>query len=120
MKPNILEAIDHLKGISHKRTDVDSTFDFITRTTASNITKEALSDIVTDKAKCNYKKFINGRDSVRRNTLDVCSPIVENSDTDNSQQQYEKGHKDNNKPNSSLQRPAPSFNETDINTLCSC
>ena len=35
-------------------------------------------------------------------------------------QQNEKGHKDNNKPNSSLQQPTPSFNETDINTLCSC
>ena len=36
----------------------------------------------------------------------------------NTQQQNEKHHKDNNKSNSFLQNPAPSFNETDINTLC--
>ena len=51
-KPKILEAIDHLKGISqNKRPDVDSIFDFITRTT--NITKEALADIITDLIKQN-------------------------------------------------------------------
>ena len=44
LKPKILEAIDDLKGINHKRLDVD----FITRATASNITKEALADIITD------------------------------------------------------------------------
>ena len=52
-KPKILEAIDHLKGISHKRSDVGSIFDFITRTTASNITKEALANIITDLVKQN-------------------------------------------------------------------
>ena len=58
-KPKILEAIDHLKGISdkrHKRPEVDSIFDFITRTTASNITKEALADIITDLIKQNNYK----------------------------------------------------------------
>ena len=122
-KPKILEAIDHLKGISHKRPDVDSIFDFITKTTASNITKEVLADIITDLIKQNIiinKKSINGSDSFRRNTFDVCSTTDENSDINNTQQQNEKGHKDNNKPSSSLQQPAPSFNETDINTLCSC
>ena len=62
-KPKILEAIDHLKGISHKHPYVDSIFDFITRTTASNITKEALADIITDLVKQNIiinKKSING------------------------------------------------------------
>ena len=85
-----MEAIDHLKGISHERPDVDSIFDFITRTTASNITKEALADIITNLIKQNIiinKKSINGRDSFRRNTLDVCSTTNENSDTDNTQQQ---------------------------------
>ena len=103
--------------------DVDSTFDFITRTTASNITKEALADIITDLIKQNIivnKKSINGYDSFRRNTLDVCSTTDENSDTDNTQQENEKSHKDNNKPNSPFQQPASSFHETDINTLCSC
>ena len=121
-KPKILEAIDHLKGISHKRPDVDSIFDFITRTTASNITKKALADIITDLVKQNIivnKKSINGRDSFRRNT-EVFSTTDETSDIDNTQLQNEKGHKDNNKPNSSLQQPAHSFIETDIHTLCSC
>ena len=118
-----LNANINLEGISHKRPDVDSIFDFITRTTASNITKEALADIITDLIKQNIiinKKSINGRDSFRRNALDVCSTTDENSGIDSTWQQHEKGHKDNNKPNSSLQQPAPSFNETDINTLCSC
>ena len=46
-KPKILEATDHLKDISNKRTDVDSIFDLVTRATA-NTTKEALADIITD------------------------------------------------------------------------
>ena len=48
-KPKILGAIDHFKGISHKRPNVDSIFDFITRTTASDITKEATRLGVTHK-----------------------------------------------------------------------
>ena len=107
-KPKILEAIDHLKSMSHKRSDVDSVFDFITRSTASNITKEALADIITDLVKQNIiinKKSVNGCDSFRRNTLEVFSTTDETSDTDNTQLQNEKGHKDNNKPNSSVQQP---------------
>ena len=55
-----------------------------------------------------------------RNTLDVFSTTDETSDTDNTLQQKETGAKDNNKPISSLKQLAPSFNETDINTLRSC
>ena len=87
-KPKILEAIDHLKGISHKHPYVDSIFDFITRATASNITKEALADIITDLVKQNIiinKKSINGRDSFRRNTLEVFSTTDKTSDIDNTQ-----------------------------------
>ena len=116
-KPKILEAIDHLKGISHKRQDVYSIFDFITRTTASNITKEALAGIITDLVKQNIiinKKSVNGRDSFSRNTLEGFSTTDETSDTDNTQLQNEKGHKDNNKHNSSLQQLTHSFIETDI------
>ena len=83
-KPKILEAVDHLKGISHKRPDVYSTFDFITRTTASNITKETLAGIITDLVKQNIiinKKSVNGCDSFRRNTLEVFSTTDETSDT---------------------------------------
>ena len=122
-KSKILEAIDHLKGIRHKFPDVDSIFDFITRTAASNITKEALGDIITDLVKQNIiinKKSINGCDSFRRNTLEDFSTTDETSDIDNTQLQNEKGHKDNNKPNGSLQQPTHSFIDTDIHTLCSC
>ena len=52
--------------------------------------------------------------------LDVFSTTDETSDTDDTQQQNEKDRKKNNKPNSSLQQPALSFNETDFNTLCPC
>ena len=81
----ILEAINHLKGISHKDPDVNSIFDFITRTTASDITKEVLADVITDLIKQNIiinKKFINERDSFRRNIIDVFSTTDETSDTD--------------------------------------
>ena len=70
-KPKILEAIDHLKGISHKCPAVESVFDSITRTTVSNITNEALADIITNLVKQNIiinKKSINGRDLFRHNT----------------------------------------------------
>ena len=60
------------------------------------------------------------RRSFRRNTLDVCSIADGNIDIDITQQQNQKGHKDNNKPNSSLQHPAALFDETNINSLCSC
>ena len=52
-KRKILKAFDNFKGISHKRPDVDSIIGFITRTTASTITKEALADIITDLVKQN-------------------------------------------------------------------
>ena len=74
-----------MKGISHKVPDINSIFDFITRTTASNITKEALTDIITDLIKQNIiidKKSINERDSFRRNIIDVFSTTDETSDTD--------------------------------------
>ena len=40
-KPQTFVAIDHLKEVSHKCPHVDSIFDFITKVTASNITKNA-------------------------------------------------------------------------------
>lgn len=45
-KPKTLEAIDYLKGISHKCPVVDSIFDFITRKTASNINKDIITDLI--------------------------------------------------------------------------
>ena len=109
--------------ISHKRPDVDSIFDFITRTTASNIIKEALADIISDLVKQNIiinKKSVNCHESFRRNTLEVFSTTGETSDTDTTQLQNEKDHKDNDEPKSSLQQPTHSFIEIDIHTLSSC
>ena len=65
------------------------------------------------------KKYVNGRGSLRRNTLDALNTTDETSDNDNTQQQNENKHKTNNNPNSSLQQPAPPFLQTDINTLYS-
>ena len=116
-KPKILKVIDHLKGISHRRPDVDSIFDFITRTTASNITKKALAGIITDLVKKNIiinKKSFNGRDLFRCNTLEAFSTTEETSDPDNTQLQNEKDHKDNNKLNSSLQQPTQLLKPTSI------
>ena len=79
---------------------VDAIFDFITRSTASNVTKEALADIITYLIKQKIvinKKSINGRDSL--GVKQVFSTTDETSDTDNTQLLNEKGHKDNNKPN---------------------
>ena len=105
-KPKILEAIDHLKGIRHKRPAVDSIFHFITRTTASNITNEALADIITDLIKQNIiinKKYIYRRDSLRRNTLEVFSTTGKTCDIDNTQLQNEKATKTKiNLPNSHM------------------
>ena len=98
-KPKILEAIDHLKGISHKRPDVHSIFDLITGTTTSNLNKEALADIITDLIKQNIIR----RDSLRRNTLEVFSTTDKTCDIDNTQLQNEKATKTKiNLPNSHM------------------
>ena len=36
------------KEVNHKRRDIDSIFDFINKSTASNITNESLEEIITD------------------------------------------------------------------------
>ena len=41
-KPQILAAIDHIKDISHKRPDLDAIFDFIKKSTASEILTKKL------------------------------------------------------------------------------
>ena len=105
--------INHLKGINHKRLDVDSIFDFITTTTASNITKQALADIIADLIKQNIiigRKSIIGRDSFKRNTIDVLRTTDEISDTNNNQEQNEIHRNDNNKSHTLI---------PDIDTLCS-
>ena len=60
-------AIDHLQEISHECPDIDSSFDFINKSTASNITKESLVEIITDLVNKNFiiNKKSNGRNSFR-------------------------------------------------------
>ena len=72
----IFQAIDHLKEVSHKRPDIDSIFDFINKSAASNITKESLEEIIT------VSKKSDGRDSFRRNTAIVNSTITDTQHQD--------------------------------------
>ena len=63
----IFQANDHLQEVSHECPDIDSTFDFINKSTASNITKESLIEIITDLVNKNFiiNKKSNGRNSFR-------------------------------------------------------
>ena len=45
---NVFQAIDHLKEVSHKRPDIDTIFDFLNKSTASNVTTESLEEILTN------------------------------------------------------------------------
>ena len=45
-KPQILAAIDHSNDISHKRPDLDAIYNFIKKSTASNIVKEAIKAVI--------------------------------------------------------------------------
>ena len=80
----IFKAIDHLKEVSHKRPDIDSIFDFINKSTVSNITKESLEETITDLVNKNLiiNKKLNGRDSFRRNTEVVNSTITDTQQED--------------------------------------
>ena len=71
-KPQILPVIDHIKGISHKRPDLDASFDFIKKSTASNIDKEAIKGFIAQRLE--QKTILNkisqtGNDSYRRITI---------------------------------------------------
>lgn len=48
------QAIDHLKGVSNKRPDIDSVFDFTNSSTAYNITIELLEEIITHLVNKNW------------------------------------------------------------------
>ena len=50
-KPKILEAIDHIKTISHKRADINAIFDYINKNTASNINKNAIENFISQLTK---------------------------------------------------------------------
>ena len=74
----IVQGIDRLKEVSHKRSDIHSISDFINKSTASNLTKESLEEIITDLVSKNLiiNKKSNGRDSFRRNVAIVISIIA--------------------------------------------
>ena len=52
-KPKILEAIDHIKTIRHKRADINAIFNYIDKSTASNINKNAIEDFISQLTKQN-------------------------------------------------------------------
>ena len=62
----ILESIHKLRG-KKKRPDIDSIFDFLSKTVATNIDKDTLADsisqLITLKVLVN-KKTLNGHDSL--------------------------------------------------------
>ena len=71
-KPQILPAIDHIKDISHKRPDLDASFDFIRKSTTSNIDKEAIKGFIAQSLEQKIilnKRSQTGNDSYRRITI---------------------------------------------------
>ena len=74
----IFQGIDLLKEVGHKRPDIHSISDFINKSTASNLTKESLEEIITDLVSKNLiiNKKSNGRDSFRGNVAIVISIIA--------------------------------------------
>ena len=80
----IFQTIHHLKEASHKRADIDSIFDFINKSTASNITKESLEEIIINLVNKNLtiNKKSDGRDSFRRNTAIFYSTITDTQHQD--------------------------------------
>ena len=73
-------AIDHLKEVNHKRPYNDSNFDFINKSTTSNIIKESLEQTITELVN---KNLITNKKSYGVRLLDatqqlsiVLSPIL--------------------------------------------
>ena len=59
----ILEAINHIKTIRHKRADINAIFDYINKNTASNISKNAIENFISQLTK--QKIIINKKTPVR-------------------------------------------------------
>ena len=72
IKTMIFDSIDKLRG-KKKRADIDSIFDFLSKTVATNIDKDTLSDsisqLITQKVLVN-KKTPNGYDSLYLRNFD--------------------------------------------------
>ena len=56
-KPKIVEAIDHIKTIRHKRVDINAIFEYINKNTASSINKNAIENFISQLTK--QKTIIN-------------------------------------------------------------
>ena len=50
-KPKILEAIDHVKTIRHKRADINAIFDYINKNATSNINKNVIENFISQLTK---------------------------------------------------------------------
>ena len=56
-KPKIIEAIDHIKIIGHKRVDINAIFEYINKNTASSITKNAIENFISQLTKQKIKRL---------------------------------------------------------------
>ena len=56
-KPKIIEAIDHIKTIRHKRKDINAIFKYINKNNAFNITKNAIENFISQLTR--QKNIIN-------------------------------------------------------------
>ena len=71
-KAKILEAIDHIKNIRHKRADINAIFDYINKNTASNINKNVIENFISQITKQKIimnKKTPLGYDSFSLNKI---------------------------------------------------
>ena len=50
-KPKLLEAIDHIKTIRHKRIDINAIFDYVNKNPASSISKNAIENFISQLTK---------------------------------------------------------------------
>ena len=50
-KPKIIGAIDHIKTIRHKRVDINAIFEYINKNNASNISKNAIENFISQLTK---------------------------------------------------------------------
>ena len=78
------DSIDRLIEVSHKRSDIHSISDFINKSTASNLTKESLQEIITNLVNKNFiiNKQLKVHDSFRRNVAIVNSIIADTQHED--------------------------------------
>ena len=105
------------KEVNHKRRDIDSIFDFINKSTASNITNESLEEIITDLVNKNLviNKKSNDRDSFRHNTTIANSTITDTHHEDTAYPNTVKSNIENylegnvNTPSNISQKLSPEF-----------